>query len=52
VLEVGARSGVPYGVQDLELTEALAAHAGVALCNARRLEGLPGYAAMGGGAVA
>ncbi len=49
VLDVGPRRGAPYGAQDLELLESLAAHAGVALCNARRLEGLPGFAAMTGG---
>jgi hypothetical protein len=51
VLDVGPRHGVPYVAQDLELLEALAAHAGVALRNARRLEGLPGYAATTGGAI-
>lgn len=51
VLDVGPRRGAPYGAQDLELLESLAAHAGVALGNARRLEGLPGFAAMGGGAI-
>lgn len=49
VLEAGPRRGVSYGAQDLELVESLAAHAGVALHNARRLEGFPGYAALGGG---
>jgi len=50
VLEVGLRDGAPYGAQDLDLIESLAAHVAVALCNARRLKGLPGFAAAGGGA--
>lgn len=51
VLDVGPRHGVRYSAQDLELLESLTAHAGVALGNARRLQGLPGYAAIAGGSI-
>ncbi|MFQ5701878.1 MAG: FHA domain-containing protein [Acidobacteriota bacterium] len=41
VLDLGPRVPATYTSLDLELVEALAAHVGVALTNARRLEGLP-----------
>ncbi len=43
VLDLGPRPDARYTAHDLELVEALATHVGVALRNARRLEGLPGY---------
>jgi FHA domain-containing protein/GAF domain-containing protein len=45
VLQLGPREAADYTARDLELLEALASHTGLALANARRLEGLPGVAA-------
>jgi len=47
VIDVGPRPGAAYTAGDLEMIESVAAHIGVAIGNARRLEGLPGFTAIG-----